>query len=329
MLLEVLFIVIKILVVITVLLLGVAYMTYAERKVIGAMQVRLGPMHTGPWGLLQPIADGLKLVTKEDIVPDMVDKPVYIIAPFLGLIPALSAFAVIPFADYSFNLFGVTITSYIADINVGLLYVLALSSVGTYGIIMSGWASNSKYALLGSLRSTAQVISYETSMGLALAGPVLLAGSLNLREITYAQANGMWFVIPQFVAFVVYMISAIAETNRAPFDLPEAETEIVAGFHVEYSSMKFALFFLAEYANMYVVSSIAVIMFLGGWNGPILPDIFWFVIKVLFLMFFYLWLRATLPRLRFDQLMDLGWKVLIPIALVNIVITAIVVYIVR
>ncbi|KAA0257704.1 NADH-quinone oxidoreductase subunit NuoH [Deferribacter autotrophicus] len=319
--------VIKILIVITVLLLSVAYMTWAERKVIGHMQVRLGPTHVGWKGLLQPIADGLKLLMKEDIVPDMVDKPVYIIAPLLSLIPALSAFAVIPFAD-KFVIFGKEVQPYISDINIGLLYILALSSVGTYGIIMSGWASNSKYALLGSLRSSAQVISYETAMGLALVGPVLLAGSLSLRDITIAQ-KGLWFIVPQFVAFVIYLISAIAETNRAPFDLPEAETELVAGFHVEYSSMKFALFFLAEYANMYVVSAIATIVFLGGWNGPILPGFVWFVIKVLFIMFFYLWLRATLPRLRFDQLMSLGWKVLIPIALANVLITSIIVYIVR
>ncbi|MGA1861965.1 NADH-quinone oxidoreductase subunit NuoH [Deferribacter thermophilus] len=319
--------VIKILIVITVVLISVAYITWAERKVIGHMQVRLGPTHVGWKGLLQPIADGLKLLMKEDLVPDMVDKPVFIIAPLLSLIPALSAFAVIPFAD-KFVIFGKEVQPYITDINIGLLYILALSSVGTYGIIMSGWASNSKYALLGSLRSSAQVISYETAMGLSLIGPILLAGSLSLRDITIAQ-KGLWFIVPQFVAFVVYLISAIAETNRAPFDLPEAETELVAGFHVEYSSMKFALFFLAEYANMYVVSSIATIVFLGGWNGPILPGFVWFVIKVLFFMFLYLWLRATLPRLRFDQLMSLGWKVLIPIALANILVTSIIVYIVR
>jgi len=319
--------VIKILIVITVVLISVAYMTWAERKVIGHMQVRLGPTHVGWKGLLQPIADGLKLLMKEDLVPDMVDKPVFIIAPLLSLIPALSAFAVIPFAD-KFVIFGKEVQPYITDINIGLLYILALSSVGTYGIIMSGWASNSKYALLGSLRSSAQVISYEIAMGLSLIGPILLAGSLSLRDITIAQ-QGLWFIVPQFVAFVVYLISAIAETNRAPFDLPEAETELVAGFHVEYSSMKFALFFVAEYANMYVVSSIATIVFLGGWNGPILPGFVWFVIKVLFFMFLYLWLRATLPRLRFDQLMSLGWKVLIPIALANLLVTSIIVYIVR
>ncbi|TYB32493.1 MAG: NADH-quinone oxidoreductase subunit NuoH [Flexistipes sinusarabici] len=328
MLIDVILILIKILLVITVLLLGVAYMTWAERKVIGHMQVRLGPTHVGWKGLLQPIADGLKLVAKEDVVPDMVDKPVYIIAPLLSLIPALSAFAVIPFAD-KFMYMGREMQPYITDLNIGLLYVLAISSIGTYGIIMAGWASNSKYALLGSLRSSAQVISYETAMGLALVGPVILAGTLSLRGITLAQSDFVWFIVPQIVAFVVYLISAVAETNRAPFDLPEAESEIVAGFHVEYSSMKFALFFLAEYTNMYVVSSIAAIVFLGGFSGPVLPGFVWFVLKVLIFMFFYLWLRATFPRLRFDQLMHLGWKVLIPVALANIVVTAVIVYIVR
>lgn len=328
MLLDVILIVVKILVVVTVVMLSVAYATYAERKVIGAMQVRMGPSHVGWKGLLQPFADAVKLIAKEDLNPNMVDKPVYILAPILGFVPALLAFAVIPYGD-KFVMFGIEMQPYITDINIGLLYVLAFSSVGTYGIIMSGWASNSKYAMLGSLRSTAQVISYETAMGLALVGPVLLAGSTSLREITLAQSNGMWFFIPQFVAFIIYVISAVAETNRAPFDLPEAETEIVAGFHVEYSSMKFALFFLAEYANMYVVSAICAICFLGGFNGPILPGFVWFIIKVCAFMFFFLWLRATLPRLRFDQLMHLGWKILIPIALVNILVTSVIVYMVR
>ena len=328
MLLDVVLIVVKILVVVTVVMLSVAYATYAERKVIGAMQVRMGPSHVGWKGLLQPFADAVKLIAKEDLNPNMVDKPVYILAPIIGFIPALAAFAVIPFAD-KFTMFGREMQPFISDINVGLMYVLALSSVGTYGIIMSGWASNSKYALLGSLRSSAQVISYETAMGLALVGPVLLAGSTSLRDITLAQSNGVWFFIPQFVAFIIYVISAVAETNRAPFDLPEAETEIVAGFHVEYSSMKFALFFLAEYANMYVVSAICAICFLGGFSGPLLPGFVWFVLKVCAFMFFFLWLRATLPRLRFDQLMNLGWKVLIPIALANVLVTSIVVYMVR
>ncbi|TCK61584.1 NADH-quinone oxidoreductase subunit NuoH [Seleniivibrio woodruffii] len=318
MVLAIVFTLIKILIIVVCVLTGVAYMTYAERKVIGHMQVRLGPVHVGPFGLLQPLADGLKLMTKEDMTPDMVDKPVFYIAPFLGMVPGLAAFAVIPFAP----------NIVVADINVGVLYVLALSSVGVYGIIMSGWASNSKYATLGSLRSSAQIISYETAMGLSIIGPVLLAGSLNLSEITEAQ-RGLWFFIPQFVAFVVFVISAVAETNRAPFDLPEAETEIVAGFHVEYSSMRFAMFFLGEYANMYVVSCMCAILFLGGYTGPLLPPLVWFLIKMLAFMFFFLWLRATLPRLRFDQLMSLGWKILIPVALANLLITSIVVYAIR
>lgn len=318
MVLAIVFTLIKILIIVVCVLTGVAYMTYAERKVIGHMQVRLGPVHTGPFGLLQPLADGLKLMSKEDMTPDMVDKPVFYVAPMLGMVPGLAAFAVIPFAP----------NIVVADINIGVLYVLALSSIGVYGIIMSGWASNSKYATLGSLRSSAQIISYETAMGLSILGPVLLAGSLNLKEITEAQ-RGLWFFIPQFVAFVIYSISAVAETNRAPFDLPEAETELVAGFHVEYSGMRFAMFFLGEYANMYVVSCMCAILFLGGYTGPLLPPLVWFLIKMLAFMFFFLWLRATLPRLRFDQLMNLGWKVLIPIALANLLITSIVVYAIR
>ncbi|PLX67946.1 MAG: NADH-quinone oxidoreductase subunit NuoH [Denitrovibrio sp.] len=327
MVLAIVFTLIKILIIVVCTLIGVAYMTYAERKVIGSMQVRLGPTHTGPFGLLQPLADGLKLFTKEDMTPDMVDKPVFYVAPFLGMVPALAAFAVIPFAD-KMTIFGMEVQPYVTDINVGLLYILSLSSVGVYGIIMSGWASNSKYATIGSLRSTAQVISYETAMGLAIIGPVLLAGSTSLKSITDAQA-GMWFMIPQFVAFIVFIISAVAETNRAPFDLPEAETEIVAGFHTEYSSMRFAMFFLGEYAAMWVMACLVAILFLGGYTGPFLPPLVWFLLKVFAFMFFYLWLRATLPRLRYDQLMDLGWKILIPIALANLLITSIVVYAIR
>jgi len=327
MVLAIVFTLIKILIIIVCSLLGVAYMTYAERKVIGSMQARLGPTHTGPFGLLQPIADGLKLFTKEDMTPDMVDKPVFYIAPFLGMVPALAAFAVIPFAD-EMTIFGMKVQPYVTDINVGLLYILALSSVGVYGIIMAGWASNSKYSTMGSLRSTAQVISYETALGLSIIGPVLLAGSLSLKSITDAQA-GMWFIVPQFVAFIVFIISAVAEVNRAPFDLPEAETEVVSGFHTEYSSMRFAMFFLGEYAAMWVMACLVTILFLGGYNGPFLPPLVWFFIKVLGFMFFYLWLRATLPRLRYDQLMNLGWKILIPIALANVFITGIVVYAIR
>lgn len=322
------FALIKILIIVVCVLTCVAYMTLAERKVIGHMQVRLGPVHSGPWGLLQPLADAGKLIAKEDIVPDMVDKPVYIIAPIIGLIPAISSFAVIPFAD-KITIFGNEVIPQITDLNIGLLYILALSSVGTYSIIMAGWASNSKYSLFGSLRSSAQVVSYETAMGLSLVTPVLLSGTLSLREMTFAQINaGYWYIVPQFVAFVIYVISMVAETNRAPFDLAEAETEVVSGFHTEYASMKFALFFLAEYANMYIVASIAVIVFLGGWSGPFLPPLAWFLIKVFAMMFIFLWLRATLPRLRYDQLMSLGWKILIPVALANLLITSVVVYLV-
>jgi NADH-quinone oxidoreductase subunit H len=322
MLLSTIVILIKIVVVLTIVLLSVAYLTYAERKIVGHMQVRLGPTHVGWKGLLQPIADAVKLIAKEDIVPAMVDRPVYNVAPLISLTCALSAFAIIPVA-YKINFFGLEIKPYIADLNIGMLYILALSGIGTYGVIMSGWASNSKYALLGSLRASAQMISYETAMGLAVAGPILLAGSLNLREISMAQQN-LWFIVPQIVAFVVYLLAALAETSRIPFDLTLAEPELVAGYTVEYASMKFALFFLAEYANMILAACIATILFLGGGNGPFLPGIVWFIIKVCLILFLYLWLESTLPRLRFDQLMYLGWKILIPIAIANIVITSVI-----
>jgi NADH-quinone oxidoreductase subunit H len=317
--------IIKLVIILTIILLSVAYLTYLERKVVGHMQVRLGPTHVGWKGLLQPIADAVKLIAKEDIVPTMVDRSVYNISPLVTFTCSIAAFAVIPVAS-KLSFFGIEMNPYIADLNIGILYIIALTSVGTYGIIMAGWASNSKYALLGSLRSSAQMISYETAMGLSIAAPVLLAGSLNLREITMAQEH-MWFVIPQIIPFVIYIISALAETNRIPFNLVEAEQELVAGFFVEYASMKFALFFLAEYANMILTACIATVLFLGGWNGPFLPEIVWFFIKVLFVIFIYLWLESTLPRLRFDQLMALGWKVLIPIALANIVVTSIIIYI--
>jgi NADH-quinone oxidoreductase subunit H len=320
------FLIIKLVVILTIILLSVAYLTYLERKVVGHMQVRLGPTHVGWKGLLQPIADAVKLIAKEDIVPTMVDRSVYNISPIVTFTCSIAAFAVIPVAS-KLTLFGFEIKPYIADLNIGILYVIALSSVGTYGIIMAGWASNSKYALLGSLRSSAQMISYETAMGLAIAAPVLLAGSLNLREITMAQKN-MWFIIPQIVPFVIYVIAALAETNRIPFNLVEAEQELVAGFFVEYASMKFALFFLAEYANMILTACIATVLFLGGWNGPFLPGIVWFFIKVFLVIFLYLWLESTLPRLRFDQLMALGWKILIPVALINIVVTSVIIYLI-
>lgn len=311
-------ILLKIAVVFGVVMLHVAYASYFERKIIGHMQVRLGPMVVGPHGLLQPIADGIKLFFKEDIIPAYSDKPVFFAAPVISLIGALSSLAVIPFFD------GFAI----ADINVGLLFVLAMSSMGSYGIIMAGWSSNSKYSFLGGLRSAAQVISYEIAMGLSLVGVMMLAGSLNLSDIVRAQEKypfGM-FLLPQIIGCSVFIISALAETNRAPFDLPEAESELVAGYFVEYSGMRFGLFFAAEYTAMIIMASIGIVCFLGGWNGPFrIPYVpfAWFFIKLYVLLFIYYWVRATLPRYRYDHLMSLGWKVLIPLSLVNIVITAI------
>lgn len=320
-------ILIKIVIVISVAMLHVAYATYFERKIIGHMQVRLGPMRVGFHGLLQPIADGLKLFFKEDIMPSQADKPVFAIAPIILVFATMSSLAVIPFAE----------SFYIADVNVGLLFLLAMSSIASYGVVVSGWASNSKYAFLGGLRSSAQVVSYEVAMGLSLVGVMLMAGSLNLREIVAAQQqhwHGM-FVIPQFLGFMVFLIAAFAETNRAPFDLPEAESELVAGYFTEYSGFRFALFFLGEYIGMIVMSCLSVVCFWGGWTLPpvilnaipalgAVPGIVWFILKVYFHIFLYYWIRATLPRYRYDQLMAIGWKVLIPLALVNIVVTSIV-----
>lgn len=304
------------------LLLSVAYLTYAERKVIGYIQVRLGPNRVGPKGLLQPIADAVKLMFKEIILPASSDRFLFIIAPILSLAPALAAWAVMPFSD------GMVL----ADINIGLLYILAMTSIGVYGIILAGWASNSKYAFLGAMRSAAQVVSYEIAMGFTLVGVLMSAGSLNLTEIVHAQQGSIlhWYWLPLFPLFIVYFISAVAETNRAPFDVAEGESEIVAGFHVEYSGMLFAVFFLAEYANMILVSALAALMFLGGWLSPFqgtfleplfvfIPGIVWFVFKTCLFLFVFLWLRATFPRYRYDQIMRLGWKVFIPVTLVWII----------
>jgi NADH-quinone oxidoreductase subunit H len=293
----------------------VAYLTLAERKVIGYMQVRIGPNRVGPKGLLQPIADGVKLLFKEIILPTAANKFLFLLAPVLVLAPALAAWAVVPF---DLNLI-------LADIDAGLLYILAMTSVGVYGVIIAGWASNSKYAFLGSLRSAAQIVSYEIAMGFALVGVLMCANSLNLGKIVLAQQGGFWqwYWLPLFPLFIVYFISAVAETNRAPFDVAEGESEIVAGFHVEYSGMAFAVFFLAEYANMILVATLAAVMFLGGWLSPVpfLPDGFpWLAFKVAALLFFFLWFRATFPRYRYDQIMRLGWKVFIPITLVWIVV---------
>jgi NADH-quinone oxidoreductase subunit H len=304
----------KITAIVLPLMLSVAYLTYFERKVIGFMQVRVGPNRVGYFGLLQPIADGLKLLFKEIIVPTASNKALFLIGPLLAIAPALAAWAVVPF----------DINLILADVDAGLLYILAMTSVAVYGVIIAGWASNSKYAFLGSMRSAAQIVSYEIAMGFALVGVLMAAGSLNLGKIVLAQAGGLhqWYIWPLFPLFVVYFIAAVAETNRAPFDVAEGESEIVAGFHVEYSGMAFALFFLAEYANMILVSMLAVIMFLGGWLSPVpfIPDGFpWVLIKCVAMLFFFLWFRATFPRYRYDQIMRLGWKVFIPITLVWII----------
>lgn len=310
----------KIAVVFVLMLMSAAYLTWVERKVIGHIQVRLGPMRVGFHGLLQPIADGIKLMFKEDIIPQAADRTIYLLAPTLALIPAFISFAVIPFGD-QMRLFGHTVDLVITDVNVGLLYLFGVASLGVYGIVLGGWASNNKYALLGGLRSAAQMISYELSLGLSVVGVLMLSRSLSLVEIVKAQST-VWFVVLQPIGFFIFLICAIAETNRAPFDLPEAETELVAGFHVEYSSMKFAMYFIAEYANMITVAALATTLFLGGWRGPFLPPVVWFLAKLYLIIFLFIWLRATLPRFRYDQLMRFGWKVLLPVALANIIITA-------
>ena len=313
---------IKIGVVIGVLLLVIAYLIWVERKVMAHMQVRMGPMRVGWHGLLQPIADGLKLITKEDIIPANASKILFIASPAIAMVPALLSIAVIPFGD-TISIMGVSIDMVITDVNIGILFILAVSSVGVYGILLGGWSSNNKYSLLGGLRSSAQMISYELSMGLSLIGVIMMTESLSLVDTVDAQAN-LWFVVLQPVAFVVYAISAIAETNRCPFDLPEAETELVSGFHTEYSSMKFALFFMAEYANIITVSAVGVTFFFGGWRGPFLPPVVWFLIKMALCIFFFVWLRSTFPRFRIDQLMQFAWKVLLPVAVVNVLITGVV-----
>lgn len=317
---EFLIVLIKIGVAFAGLMLIAAYMTWMERRVFALVQVRYGPNRVGPFGLLQPIADGLKLMFKETIIPDRADKFVYFLSPALALIPALSAFAVIPFGD-TVTVFGKKIDLVITDVNVGILYIFALSGMGVYGIVLGAWSSNSKYPLLGGLRSSAQLISYELSLGLSLLGVVMISGTLSLKGIVDGQAN-LPYILVQPLGFLLFVVCMIAETNRAPFDLPEAESELTGGFHTEYSSMNFALYFLAEYCNMITLSAVAATFFLGGWRGPILPPVVWFLIKVLAFMFFFMWLRATTPRLRYDQLMAFGWKVLLPLSILNVVITA-------
>ena len=318
MMIELLWIVGSIFAVIVPLLIAVAYLTLAERRVIGLMQLRRGPNVVGPFGLFQPFADALKLLSKETILPSGASKVVFVIAPMLTFILSLIAWAVIPFGE------GLVI----ADVNVGILYLFAVSSLGVYGVIMAGWSSNSKYPFLGAMRSAAQMISYEVSLGLVIITVIMAAGSLNLTEIVEAQRN-LWFFIPLFPMFIIFFISTLAETNRAPFDLPEGESELVAGYFVEYSSMSFALFFLGEYANMILMSGMTVTLFLGGWLPPLdiaplnwIPGPIWFAIKVALVLFVFLWVRATTPRYRYDQLMRLGWKVFLPFTLIFVAITA-------
>ena len=317
-------ILVKIVAIMVPLMLAVAYLTFAERKIIGYMQVRIGPNRVGPKGWLQPIADAVKLVMKEVIVPSHANRFLFVIAPILSIAPALAAWAVIPFDD------GMVL----ADVDAGLLYILALTSVGVYGVIIAGWASNSKYAFLGAMRSAAQIVSYEIAMGFALVGVLMAGGSLNLGEIVRAQEGSLihWFWLPLFPLFLIYFISGVAETNRAPFDVAEGESEIVAGFHVDYSGTAFAVFFLAEYANMILIAALTAIMFAGGWLSPFqgipgleplfawVPGMFWLLAKIAFFLFFFLWFRATFPRYRYDQIMRLGWKVFIPLTIVWIVV---------
>ncbi len=331
--------IIKIVITIFVLLTAVAYIVWLERKLVGHIQNRWGPTRVGPFGLLQPLADGIKFLLKEDIIPTHVHRLLYIAAPMLSLILALTSISVIPIGE-SVRVGSVTTPLQITDVNIALLIILGLTSIGVYGVALAGWSSNSKYSLLGSLRASAQMVSYEIALGLSLIGVLILSGSLSLREIVNSQAGMDWGWLPrwnifrgQIVAFFIYLTAAFAETNRVPFDLPEAETELVAGYHTEYSALKFAMFFMAEYANMVTVAFLATILFLGGWHGPLfgppwvqgLLPVFWFLLKAFFFIFLYIWIRGTLPRFRYDQLMAFGWKVLLPIAIANLLVTSLMV----
>jgi NADH-quinone oxidoreductase subunit H len=302
-----------------ILLTGAAYMVLAERKLLGRMQLRYGPNRVGPFGLLQPLADAVKLITKEDFIPSQADKTLFFVAPGIAAVTALLTFAVVPFGP-PITLFGREIPLVVCDLNIGVLYFLGLSSLAVYGVTLGGWASNSKYALLGGIRALAQLISYELSMGLSIVPVVLMARSFSLTDIVNAQA-GLPFALKNPLAFIIFLISVLAESKRVPFDMPEAENEIVAGFHTEYSGMRFGLFFVGEYINVMILSSMVTIFFLGGWHGPLLPPIVWFFGKVMLISFCFIWTRGTLPRLRYDQLMHFGWKILVPLALANVIIT--------
>jgi NADH-quinone oxidoreductase subunit H len=316
--------VVRALVVIFALLTCMAYMTWFERRVIGRLQARIGPNKTGPAGLLQPLADAIKLFFKEDIRPILADRILYPIAPAIALFAALAAFAVVPIGP-SISIAGTNIPLQVADMPVGVVYLLAASSLGVYGLVLGGWGSGSKYSLLGALRAAAQVVSYELILGVAIVGVVIVSGTLSLGGIVEQQSRSVWYILLQPVGFVLFLIAGVAETNRAPFDLPEAESELVAGYHTEYSGMRFAMYFIAEYVAMISMSAVAATLFLGGWSFPIFPGPWWLFAKMLLFLFLFVWLRATLPRLRYDQLMRLCWTVLLPLGLLNIAVTAIIV----
>jgi len=313
---------IKAAIILFVVLTVFAYSMLFERKILGWMQLRPGPNRTGPWGMMQPAADAAKMLFKEDLTPNSADPLIYRLAPFISLICAMGTFAIIPFSESSAGVWG------ISDVNAGILLLFAITSIGVYGISLAGWSSGSKFPLLGSVRSTAQMISYELAMTLSVIGVLILAGTTSLVGIVHAQ-HRLWYIVPQIVGFIIYLITAVAETNRAPFDLVEAETELVGGFHTEYSGLRFGLFFIAEYLNMITVSCIATLLFLGGWNPlfglTFVPGLIWFVLKAGLFIFMYIWLRATLPRLRYDRLMNFGWKFLLPVATLNLMVTAAVV----
>ena len=318
--------VIKAGIIINLVLFGFAYLTLVERKVMGRMQLRYGPNRAGPYGLLQPIADLMKLIRKESFFPGSAVDSLYVLSPFVAAFTALTTFAVIPFGP-GWEIFGTDVEGQVADVPISLILIFAIGSVGAYGFIVGGWASDSKYALLGAMRTCAQLVSYEVSLALSVLGVVLMAQSLSLTEIVAAQADSWWYFVPQFVGFVVFLIAGTAETSRAPFDLPEAEQELVAGYHTEYGGMRFGLFTMSEYINLITLSALAVTLFLGGWHFPVLEGLgpLWFLLKLAVLLFVFIWMRTTLPRLRYDQLMRFGWKILLPVATLNAVVTAILV----
>ncbi len=320
-------IVIKVLVIYGVVVTGCAYATWLERKLLGHIQHRMGPTYVGPFGLLQPVADVVKLIFKEDVVPSQAEKVTLMVAPLIAFIPGFLAFAVVPVGP-PIHIFGYDIALTISDLNIGILFILATTSLSVYGIALGGWSSGSKYSLLGGIRSSAQMISYEVAYGLSIVPILMIGGTLSLVELVNQQASIWdWYVFKNPVAFLIFWMCAVAETNRAPFDLPEAESELVAGYHTEYSSMRFSMFFIGEYANMLTASAVVATLFFGGWQGPFLPGPWWLVIKVIVFMVFYIWFRATFPRLRYDQLMDVGWKVLFPLALLNVLVTGIILYV--